>query len=180
MHEWRSGATNAEQKAREIVSIAMWLHTPFKNHVWLWRGQAESEYGVEPGIHSRVMSSTALLTNETTAQRATGALLSAAREMRLDRRHDNRLPDLALLAHLQHYGAATPLLDVSTDPLVALWMVAFANASNPAALDAREGSLFMIKRPDRDRWIDALDARPYLSDDRPDVASALVRIRLAP
>jgi hypothetical protein len=173
MHEWRSSATNAEQKAREIVSAAMWLHTTFKNHVWLWRGQADSRYGVEPGVHSRVLSSTSLPKDEATAQRATAALLSAAREMRLDVQHENRLPDLALLAHLQHYGAATPLLDVTTDPLVALWMIAFASAAGPAALDDKEGSLFMIKRPARAKWIDPLDARPYLSAGSPDVAGTV-------
>ncbi len=173
MHEWRSSATNAEQKAREIVSVAMWLHTTFKNHVWLWRGQADSQYGVEPGIHSRVLASESLPHDEETARSATAALLDAARAMQLDIQHGNRLPDLALLAHLQHYGAATPLLDVTTDPLVALWMIAFASAADPAALDAQEGSLFMIKRPDRARWIDPLDARHYLSGDPPDVAGAL-------
>jgi hypothetical protein len=33
---------------------------------------------------------------------------------------DWSMPDLALLALLQHDGAATPLLDVTTDPMVAL------------------------------------------------------------
>ena len=148
----------------------MWLHTTFKNHVWLWRGQADSRYGVEPGVHSRVLASSSVPQDEETARDATTALLSAARQMSLDMQHENRLPDLALLAHLQHYGAATPLLDVTTDPLVALWMVAFASAANPAELDAEEGSLFMIKRPDPGRWIDALDARPHRSSDIPDVA----------
>jgi hypothetical protein len=151
----------------------MWLHTTFKNHVWLWRGQADGGYGVEPGVHTRVLKSTSLPKDEETARRATAALLSAAREMRLDVQHENRLPDLALLAHLQHHGAATPLLDVTTDPLVALWMVAFANAANPAEHDDKEGSLFMIKRPEPDKWIEPLDARPYLSMDVPDVADTV-------
>ena len=34
---------------------------------------------------------------------------------------DPHLGDLALLALLQHYGAPTPLLDVTTDPFVALY-----------------------------------------------------------
>jgi hypothetical protein len=154
----------------------MWLHTTFKDHVWLWRGQAAGEYGVEPGVHTRVLNSTSLPQEEETARRATESLLSAARKMRLDIQHENRLPDLALLAHLQHYGAATPLLDVTTDPLVALWMVAFANAANPTAQDDQEGSLFMIKRPESDRWIEPLDARPYVSaalTDGSDFASTL-------
>lgn len=33
-----------------------------------------------------------------------------------------RLPDLALLALLQHHRAATPLMDVTLDPIVGLYM----------------------------------------------------------
>lgn len=173
MHEWRSASTSAEQKAREIVSTAMWLHTTFKNHVWLWRGQADSSHGVEPGVHSRVLSSDAFPHTEQTVLKATEALLDAARSMRLDAQHENRLPDLALLAHLQHYGAATPLLDVTTDPLIALWMVAFANATDPSSLDGVEGSLFLIKRPPPERWIDPLDARRYAGGESVTIADAL-------
>lgn len=106
--------------------------------------------------------------------RATVALIEAAREMRLDGKEGNRLPDLALLANLQHYGAATPLLDVSTDPLIALWMVAFAGADDPDSKDHLPGSLFGVLRPPRERWIDPLDARPYKSASTPDVSTSLV------
>jgi hypothetical protein len=78
-----------------------------------------------------------------------------------------------LLAHLQHYGAGTPLLDVSTDPLIALWMVAFANADEPDKLDGISGKLFGIRRPPKDRWITPLDARPYVSAKEPSVSDSL-------
>ena len=173
MHEWQPESTNAELKAREILSAAMWLHTTFKNHVWLWRGQARGDLGVEPGVHTRVLNSDVIPHDEAASARATTVLLDAAREMRLDRQDGNRLPDLALLANLQHHGAATPLLDVSTDPLIALWMVAFADANDPDALDDMPGSLFGIKRPPKQRWIDPLDARPYASRSSPTVSEAL-------
>jgi hypothetical protein len=173
MHEWQPDSTSAELKAREILSAAMWLHTTFKNHVWLWRGQARGDFGVEPGMHTRVVTPKVGPRDEEASIRATTALLNAAREMRLDRQDSNRLPDLALLANLQHHGAATPLLDVSTDPLIALWMVAFADASDPDALDHMPGSLFGIKRPPKERWIDPLDARPYASTSSPNISEAL-------
>lgn len=172
MHKWQSDATNGEQKARDSLSAAMWLHTTFKNHVWLWRGQADGRFGVEPGIHTRVLNSR-FPHAEATSIDATAALLAAARAVELDKHHDTRLPDLALLAHLQHHGAATPLLDVSTDPLIALWMVAFADAKTPDSLDDTAGALFGILRPDPRYWIDPLDARPYVSTDQPSVSSAL-------
>lgn len=150
----------------------MWLHATFKNRIWLWRGQADGNHGVEPGVHTRVLES-AFAHDETTSNRATKILIESARGVELDRHEDSRLPDLALLANLQHHGAATPLLDVSTDPLIALWMVAFATASEPYSRDDTPGALFGIRRPEKEHWIDPLDARPFVSDSQPDVAGSL-------
>jgi hypothetical protein len=126
MFKWTPPATSPEQAARDALSAAMWLHATFADEIWLWRGQADGRYGIEPSIHSRVLAANDYPSTDLTVQRATVELIRVARKARLDRQGDTRLPDLALLAHLQHYGAATPLLDVTTDPLIALWMIAFA------------------------------------------------------
>jgi hypothetical protein len=172
VHEWKPEATSAEQKARDILTAAMWLHTTFKNHIWLWRGQADGAYGVEPGMHSRVLRSS-FPHDDATTNVATEALIKAARRVELDRLDGSRLPDLALLATLQHHGAATPLLDVTTDPLIALWMIAFADAQDPDRLDKRPGALFGLKRPPHERWIAPLDARPFMSREMPDVVRSV-------
>lgn len=171
MLTWTPDASNAEQNARDILSAAMWMHTTFKDEVWLWRGQAQKAFGIEPGMHTRVLNAKASHTEKTVGV-ATGRLLEAARAARLDRQGETLLPDLALLAHLQHYGAGTPLLDVSTDPLIALWMIAFANAKEPSSLDKKSGMLFGIKKPPRERWISPLDARPYRSFPKPSISSS--------
>ena len=162
MHQWQPSGGNAEVKARDILSAAMWLHSTFANRVWLWRGQADHRFGVEPSVHTRVLNST-LSHSEDTSIRATRSLINSARDVKLDHRDGYKLPDLALLANLQHHGAATPLLDVSTDPLIALWMIAFADAKHPARLDDVPGSLFGIARPPAERWIDPMDSREYES-----------------
>jgi hypothetical protein len=51
---------------------------------------------------------------------------------------------MSLLSLLQHHGCATPLLDVSLDPMVALYM---AVVSPSAADDEKDGVLFAIKKP---------------------------------
>lgn len=139
----------------------MWMHSTFKDEVWLWRGQAKKTYGIEPGMHTRVLHSKGFEKSEATVQRATLRLLSDARNIGLHHHDSIKLPDLALLATLQHHGAATPLLDVTTDPLIALWMVAFGNVSQPHSLDSESGMLIGIKRPPRENWIGSLDARAY-------------------
>lgn len=124
-------------------------------------------------MHTRVLNSKKFSRTEDTVERATKGLLSIARLAHLDRQGETRLPDLAMLAHLQHYGAATPLLDVSTDPLIALWMIAFANAKEPSSLDNESGALYGIRKPPRERWISALDARPYMSERGPSISNSL-------
>jgi len=173
MLTWTPLSTNAEQNARDILSAAMWLHSTFKGEVWLWRGQARKAYGVEPGMHTRVLNEKKFEHTEDAVASATAALLKIARHALLDKQGETRLPDLALLAHLQHYGAGTPLLDVSTDPLIALWMIAFANAKEPDSLDGESGKLFGIRRPPKERWIAPLDARPYVDSNIPSVSASL-------
>jgi len=175
MLTWTPDSSNAEQNARDILSAAMWMHTTFRGEVWLWRGQAKKSFGIEPGMHTRVLNANAskFPHSDATVSLATSKLLEISRRTGLDRQGETRLPDLALLAHLQHYGAGTPLLDVSTDPLIALWMVAFANAKEPDALDDTSGMLFGIRKPPRERWIAPLDARPYVGDGGPSVSSSL-------
>lgn len=151
----------------------MWMHTTFKDEIWLWRGQAQKKYGIEPGIHTRVLNSQNFTHDDDTVGRATEALLKVSRAAQLDIQGETKLPDLAMLAHLQHYGAATPLLDVSTDPLIALWMIAFANAKEPSSLDAESGILYGLRKPPEERWISPLDARPYRSADQPSICDSL-------
>jgi hypothetical protein len=174
--EWTSPSSNAEQAARDLISAASYLHTTFKDEIWLWRGQADGRFRLTPGMHSRVMNVSRLKEPDRIVNLATNHLLERARESRLDVHGDTRLPDLALLAHLQHYGAATPLLDVSTDPLIALWMVAFAGPDEPDLLDNVTGLLYGIRKPPRSRWISALDGRKFhLEDDskHPSVVDSL-------
>ena len=48
-------------------------------------------------------------------------VLEEARQRGLGHRADGELCDLELLADLQHYGAATCLIDFTQSPLTALW-----------------------------------------------------------
>lgn len=171
--QWAPPSNNAEQEARELVSAVMYLHTTFKDEVWLWRGQAVRDHNLEPGMHTRIRRSLGRRADEAAVAAETSYLLKKAREAGIDRVNGTRLPDLALLATLQHYGAATPLLDVTVDPLVALWMIAFASPESVDALDQKTGALFAIKRPTSELTLTPLDARRYLSATEPSISVAL-------
>lgn len=121
---------------------------------WLWRGQPNGAHGLEPAIHTRIRSQHTL--EDEHVVHYTVGLLEAARGASLDVHEGMTLPDMALLALLQHHGAATPLLDVSLDPIVALYM---ATVSPNLADDARDGALFAIHKPSH--AISDFDSRPF-------------------
>lgn len=160
--EWNTGAGDASTQVRRLVRAVFGLHSTFKDEVWLWRGEADAQHPLEPGMHTRLRSSLNVPHTEASVVEASERLLGRAKAAALDRVDDVALPDLALLANLQHHGAATPLLDVTVDPLVALWMVANAAGDNVNGEDDRDGRLIAIRRPPPRRWLDAFDARAYV------------------
>jgi hypothetical protein len=174
---WRPPGGPPAWQVRELIRVVLGLHSTFKREIWLWRGQSRADYTLEPGMHSRVRATMGLDMREEHVVAATSLLIEAARGNRLDRVEELQLPDLALLAHLQHHGAATPLLDVTVDPLVALWMVAHASGPDPRKDDEQDGALFGIRRPRESRWLAPLDSRPYRSQDSSisDIATELAR-----
>jgi len=74
----------------------------------------------------------------------TKTLILSARRASLDMHEGTTLPELALLALLQHHGAATPLLDVSLDPVVGLYMSVVSPSTKD---DDEDGALFAIRKP---------------------------------
>lgn len=67
-------------------------------------------------------------------------LLNEARIRGFDHHDGARLSDLELLALLQHYGAATHLLDVSRDVMTALWFAASTDPDHTGVLTAFDES----------------------------------------
>ncbi len=137
----------APQRQRRLLEDIWRLHVAFKDEQWLWRGHWCCNWGLTPGIVTRKG-------NPADRVPALISMLDACRTANLNAHDDVRLTDLALLARLQHQGAATALLDVTTDPAVALFMAATkppgANAccSDPShATKVPDGVLVAIRRP---------------------------------
>src|SRR4051812_37493104 len=137
---WHQSSGPDSYRIRELLRGIWDLHAMYgADDPWLWRGQANGEYGLEPSMHTRVRAHGTL--DDATIEQFTERLVTAARRATLDRHEGATLPDMALLAVLQHHGAATPLLDVSLDPVVGLYM---ATVSPNPEDDDRDGALFAI------------------------------------
>lgn len=61
-----------------------------------------------------------------------------------------RLPDLDLLAELQHFGAATCLIDFSRNAQVALWFACQQNSDSPT--EPQNGKVFAVRTDDVARF----------------------------
>lgn len=114
---WHPSAPTGDLATRQRTLLEdIWrLHVAFKDEQWLWRGHWCSNWDLEAGIISRAPHRADRIPTLI-------SLLTACRKINLSSHDDIELPDLALLARLQHQGAATALLDVTTDPTVALFM----------------------------------------------------------
>lgn len=157
---WQQYTGSDDYRIRELLRAVLDLHGYFGDPaIWLWRGQSNSAYLLSPGVHTRVQRSGFALDDAGVAA-ATRKLLDSTRAARLDVHEGAALPDFALLARLQHHGAATPLLDVSLDPLVALYM---AVVSPSGADDAEDGVVFAIKKPPEspESRIEPFDSRSF-------------------
>ncbi len=95
--------------------------------LFLYRGFADSAWGVEASGYRRIKNqegdSPSPVFRNSIDRLLDNAGLQGFREKR-----GRELSDLELLADLQHNGAATCLIDFTTDPMVALW---FACQENP-------------------------------------------------
>lgn len=85
-------------------------------HRYVWRGVRDATYGLHSSLERRLRSSGIDVTSHNLGVHERD-LIDRARDAQF--RQD--LPRAELLAMLQHAGAATPLLDVTPDPFVALF-----------------------------------------------------------
>ncbi len=152
---WASPPGPDQYMIRELLRAVWDLHAMYgADSPWLWRGQANGRFALEPAIHTRVRAHTTL--DDSNVEQYTKELIRGARVADLDVHEGTTLPDLALLALLQHHGAATPLLDVTLDPVVGLYMAIVSPSSGD---DKEAGALFAIRRPSRE--VASFDSRDF-------------------
>ena len=94
----------------------------------LYRGLADADWEVESSAYRRIRKSVGIsseMVPMVTFLNYIDQILDDAGLQRFRERQDRGLSDLELLADLQHYGAATCLIDFTTNALVALWFACY-------------------------------------------------------
>ncbi|MCY3595441.1 MAG: FRG domain-containing protein [Bacteroidetes bacterium] len=125
---------------------------------FLYRGQADSSWRVDCSAARRLVASQNKNLDQGPIEQAlVGYLHSLLNEVSRYVGTCAELPpgctELHMLAQLQHFGAATGLIDFTLDPLKALW---FASQGLPD----KDGAVYVLPRADL-RKIDELDARAH-------------------
>ena len=88
---------------------------------FVYRGMPNAEWGVESSASRRIRQSRKTLPPLPVLRGYIERLLRDARERRFQEHEGKGLTNLQLLADLQHYGAATCLIDFTSNALIALW-----------------------------------------------------------
>lgn len=112
-------AEKNDARVRTLSGFMEWA-IQFTDGQYLFRGVSNDTYKIEASAYRRLPKEDRedpgkLLT-------ITQELIDSARSLGHDQNEGQPRSDLELLAHLQHYGAATCLIDFTRDVMVALWM----------------------------------------------------------
>ena len=137
----------APSSVAQYIEVCGSLQSGIGHRIVGWRGQADILWDVEPsairrlrggadrshaysGVRAKFGDEEAYRIESETLENSLVAyetdLIQGARHAGHGRHEGRDLSDLELMALLQHYGAATRLLDVSRNALVALWFSASA------------------------------------------------------
>ena len=109
--------TKNATKIKTLSGFIEWA-SQFNEGQYLFRGVSNKAYEIEASTYRRLPEE-----NKKPFQllNINKELLENARRLGHDQRNGRQLRDLELLTELQHYGAATCLIDFSRNTLIALW-----------------------------------------------------------
>lgn len=111
------------------------------NTRWVFRGAGDSSWPLSSTLYRKLADKLKRTPTEEDVRRSEMYLLKRGRDWQLDLTEAGSIPDMHLLARMQHHGAPTRLLDVTCNPMTALW---FACSSH----FEREGVLFLLNVTD--------------------------------
>lgn len=109
-------------KIRSVEEFIEWTED-LQGEMLLYRGLAKADWDVSSSAYRRIKRSEndPTFTSDSMIHGYTVELLNDASLRGFRERQSKNLSDLEMLAELQHYGAATCLIDFSENAMIALW-----------------------------------------------------------
>lgn len=132
--------TTPKQLLRLIGHIALLA----KDRTYAWRGQNDASFLLSSALH-RHLSKRGMPVDEAALRDKEAQILEEARRWGLGRDLGSSATDLHLLAQLQHHGVPTRLIDVTSNPMTALWFATEAHRPDEdGSVKRSAGVLFAI------------------------------------
>ncbi len=143
---------------KSVAEFTKWVEM-LEGGLFLYRGLADASWDVETSALRRLRESegVGIYANipEKVFQDYITGLLERARVRGFGRHNGADLSDLELLAELQHYGAATCLIDFTINPLVALWFACNKLNKNGKVVAVRTDELEKFDKPNYEQVLKA-------------------------
>ena len=136
-------AEKASRRVKTLSSFIKWA-AQFNDGQYLFRGVSKGSYEIEASAYRRLPEGAR--NNPAWLLRINQDLIEKAQLLVHDQKNGQRLSDLELLAELQHFGAATCLIDFTRNALVALWLACQQSTTRDANGKVREvnGKVFAV------------------------------------
>ncbi|MDE0484015.1 MAG: tetratricopeptide repeat protein [Candidatus Poribacteria bacterium] len=142
-------AKKESRRVKTLRSFMEWAEQ-FEPGLYLFRGVSNAEYKIQASAYRRLIDER----DQTPANllEINKRMIDDARLQGHGQKNGDRLFDLELLAELQHYGAATCLIDFTYSAQVALWMACGQDSKDAAAGKVFNGKVFAVDISDPNRF----------------------------
>ena len=118
---WRdTGWYYMPKSASELMTAVARVGTHGTNHRFAWRGHADADFIWTSSLH-RLLEREGVSVTEKGMREREDPILDEARRWGLGVEGGQLVDDFQLLADLQHFGVPTRLMDVTSNPMTALW-----------------------------------------------------------
>lgn len=131
-------AKKEPHRVENLIEFIEWS-TQFSDGQYLFRGVSNDVYEIKASTYRRLPELGG--NNPNKLLEINKRLIEDARSLGHDQKNGQQLSDLELLAELQHFGAATCLIDFSRSALIALW---FACQQSSAEKETN-GKVFAVR-----------------------------------
>jgi len=139
------GEHHMGEPIKTVEEFIAWIKQ-VQGRLFVYRGLAGAAWEVESSAYRRIRQSHETPPPPSVLHNYLKQLLESARLRGFQERQGKSYTDLELLADLQHYGAATCLIDFTTNALVALWVACEDQPEQPA------GKVVALATEDTDRF----------------------------
>ena len=144
-------AKKGPERVRTLSGFLKWAEQ-FNDGQYLFRGVPKKSYKIEAGACRRLPKADRY--NPAKLLKINQELINEARLLGHDQLSGDRLSDLALLAELQHFRAATCLIDFTRNALIALWFACEQISTKESKNKAEEtdGKVYAVRIDDPARF----------------------------